>query len=172
MNWGNTWIKCIWKVRTQVSSVKLCPFEICWHHFMHLESIKDNRCEAHGELGKTYIRCTPHLISDVQYSCFMCCTKFLFSMLYKIPVFIDVQYSCFLWCTIFLYSVMYNIPVSQVVKNGTMYLIPVWHVVPISDVGKSFFSNLECCTIFWCIQVCVPEFVCLFLLTEEAGRMY
>ena len=39
-------------------------------------------------------------VSDVQYSCFLCCTKFLFSVLYKIPVFIDVQYSCFLWCTL------------------------------------------------------------------------
>ena len=64
-------------------------------------------------------------------------------MLYKIPFFCVVQNSCFLWCTIFL-------------KNGMMYLIPVWHVVPSSVVGKSFFSNFECCTIFWCIQVCVP----------------
>ena len=86
----------------------------------------------------------PSFVSDVQYSCFLCCTKFLFSVLYKIPVFIDVQYSCFLWCTIFL-------------KNGMMYLIPVCHVVPSSVVGKSVFSNFECCTIFWCIQVCVPS---------------
>ena len=54
------------------------------------------------------------------------CTIFLFSMLYKIPFFCVVQNSCFLWCTIFL-------------KNGMMYLIPVWHVVPSSVVGKSFF---------------------------------
>ena len=36
---------------------------------------------------------TPGHISDVQYSCFLRCTKFLFSVLYKIPVFSDVQYS-------------------------------------------------------------------------------
>ena len=111
------------------------------HAFGVLEIIK-KRCGACGEFNRRKT-CTPHLISDVQYSCFLCCTKFLFSVLYKIPVFIDVQYSCFLWCTIFL-------------KNDMMYLIPVWHVVPSSVVGKSFFSNFECCTIFWCIQVCVP----------------
>ena len=43
-----------------------------------------------------------------------------------------------------------------ILKNGMMYIIPVWHVVPNSDVGKSVFSNFERCTIFWCIQVCVP----------------
>ena len=43
---------------------------------------------------------------------------------------------------------MYNIPVSHVVKNGMMYLIPDYHVVPNSVVGKSVFSNFECCTIF------------------------
>ena len=75
---------------------------------------------------------TPHHMSDVQYSWFLCCTKFLFSVLYKIPffqwctiflisvmyntpVFCDVQYSWFQWCTIFLYSAMYNIPVFHVV---------------------------------------------------------
>ena len=46
---------------------------------------------------------------------FLCCTKFLFSVLYNIPDFNDVQYSWFQWCTIFLYSAMYNIPVSHVV---------------------------------------------------------
>ena len=40
-------------------------------------------------------------ISDVQYSYFLCCTKFLFSLLYKIPIFSDVQYSCFPCSTIF-----------------------------------------------------------------------
>ena len=76
------------------------------------------------------------------------CTIFLISVLYKIPFFCVVQNSCFLWCTILL-------------KNGMMYLIPVWHVVPSSVVGKSFFSNFECCTIFWCIQVCVPTILLL-----------
>ena len=64
-----------------------------------------------------------HHISDVQYSCFLCCTKFLFlcctkllfSVMYNIPDFNDVQYSWFQWCTIFLYSAMYNIPVFHVV---------------------------------------------------------
>ena len=54
---------------------------------------------------------TPHSISDVQYSCFLCCTKFLFSVLYKIPVFSDVQYSCMSCCSF----MMYNIPVFHVV---------------------------------------------------------
>ena len=76
---------------------------------------------------------TPHHMSDVQYSWFLCCTKFLFpvwykipffqwctifliSMMYNTPVFCDVQYSWFQWCTIFLYSAMYNIPVFHVVQ--------------------------------------------------------
>ena len=84
------------------------------------------------------------------------CTIFLFSMLYKIPFFCVVLNSCFLWCTIFL-------------KNGMMYLIPVWHVVPSSVVGKSFFSNFECCTIFWCIQVCVPN--CPASLALQSGQL-
>ena len=39
-----------------------------------------------------------HHISDVQYSCFQCCTKFLISVLYKIPL--------FQWCTVFLHELL------------------------------------------------------------------
>ena len=106
------------------------------HAFGVHGSIKNNICGACGDLNRWQ-----HIL-DASLIC-KWCTIFLFSMLYKIPFFCVVQNSCFLWCTIFL-------------KNGMMYLIPVWHVVPSSVVGKSFFSNFECCTIFWCIQVCVP----------------
>ena len=133
LNWGNTYIRCIIKVMVM----------LIWHLLTSLHafgvhgSIKKNRCGACGELNWR---------KHILYALLICkwCTIFLFSMLYKIPLFCVVQNSCFLWCTIFL-------------KNGMMYLIPVWHVVPSSVVGKSFFSNFECCTIFWCIQVCVPN---------------
>ena len=67
---------------------------------------------------------SPQHISDVQYSWFLCCTKFLFSVLYKIPFFSDVQYSWFQSCTILLFSVMYNIPEK-------------WHDVPNSCMACS-----------------------------------
>ena len=115
---------------------------LIWHLLISLHAfevhriMKKNDCGACGELNWR-----KHIL-DALLIC-KWCTIFLFSMLYKIPFFCVVQNSCFLWCTIFL-------------KNGMMYLIPVWHVVPSSVVGKSVFSNFECCTIFWCIQVCVP----------------
>ena len=63
---------------------------------------------------------TPGHISDVQYSCFLCCTKFLFPVLYKTPVFSDVECSCFLCCTKFLFSLLYKIPAFNDVQYSCM----------------------------------------------------
>ena len=59
---------------------------------------------------------TPPHISDVQYSYFLCCTKFLLSVLYKIPIFSDVQYSCMSCCSF----MMFNIPVFHVGGRSQM----------------------------------------------------
>ena len=63
-------------------------------------------------------------VSDVQYSCFLCCTKFLFSMLYKIPVFNDVQYSCMKCCTLVCFALICHIKVwLYIILVGVLYLI-------------------------------------------------
>ena len=65
-----------------------------------------------------------HHISDVQYSCFLCCTKFLFSILYKIPVFNDVQYSCMRCCTLVCFALICRIKVwMYIILVGVLYLI-------------------------------------------------
>ena len=62
--------------------------------------------------------------SDVQYSCFLCCTKFLFSMLYKIPAFNDVQYSCMRCCTLVCFALICCIKVwMYIILVGVLYLI-------------------------------------------------
>ena len=65
------------------------------------------------------------------------CTIFLFSVLYKIPVFSVVQNSCFQWCTIFLYEMLY---LSLFCLNLSYKSLDVYNsgggVVPNSDVYK------------------------------------
>ena len=72
------------------------------------------------------------------------CTIFLFSVLYKIPVFSVVQNSCFQWCTIFLYEMLY---LSLFCFNLSYKSLDVWYsgggVVPNSDVTmSSLFRDL------------------------------
>ena len=72
------------------------------------------------------------------------CTIFLFSVLYKIPVFSVVQNSCFQWCTIFLYEMLY---LSLFCLNLLYKSLDVYNsgggVVPNSDVYKYSDPYLE-----------------------------
>ena len=69
-------------------------------------------------------------VSDVQYSCFLCCTKFLFSMLYKIPFFNDVQYSCMRCCTLVCFALICCIKVwMYIILVGVLYLILMYTII-------------------------------------------
>ena len=106
--------------RTPPGSELILSLEAWCRHIllpMHADNLVDWRWRGFQEATVHQTFCnntrpiyTSHHMSDVQYSCFLCCTKLLFSVLYKTPVFSDVQYSWFQCCTILLFSVMYNIP--------------------------------------------------------------
>ena len=73
------------------------------------------------------------------------CTTFLFSVLYKIPVFSVVQNSCFQWCTIFLYEMLY---LSLFCLNLSYKSLDVYKsgggVVPNSEVYKYSDPPVRC----------------------------
>ena len=82
------------------------------------------------------------------------CTIFLFSVLYKIPVFYVVQNSCFQWCTIFLYEMLYlslfclNLSYkSLVVYNSGGGVVPNSVVYKYSDplLSSTFELNSYSC---------------------------
>ena len=135
-----------------------CLFVWHWlttlHAFVVHESIKNNRCEACGELnwGNTYTWCTVkvmvmliwHLLTSLHAfgvhrsiknnRCGAC------GELNWRKHILDALLIC-KWCTIFLFSMLYKIPFFCVVQNSCfpcctkllfsmMYNIPVWDVVP------------------------------------------
>ena len=97
-------------------------------------------------------------VSDVQYSCFLCCTKFLFSMLYKIPVFNDVQYSCMKCCTLVCFALICCIKVwLYVILVGVLYLILLYtSIATLSKVatqGAKEVQHFHAVAIFLAQQV-------------------
>ena len=100
--WGHYWIK-IFKVfcLNTTHALKSCRWS-----FMPLTVEKmSNKFKIGSRLQCSCTRpiYTPTHITDVPTSCFLCCSYFLFELMYILPVWVVSAFSCLRWCNIFLF---------------------------------------------------------------------